>query len=202
MTLRALGTSYGDRVTPATTPSLPTSLSASPVSFKDIQNRYANLASSERQYYDDNYIPIEKQVINFLGDNSIVDRARAESTASVARGGASDREIARYGGEVPPAVRQALARRKALSDQLFIDGAVNGARATQADTKTSLLNSLINIGTDVKSSAMQGMGQAAAGDANRTNAYNEAKAGYKASLFGLGGQLAGSAAMLGFAGML
>lgn len=163
---------------------------------KNIDNRQAALSRAQRQYYQKAYVPEEQGLIETLDDDTIINDAQSSANENFDRNaGAGQRNLRRYGVNAAPAQRAALDDQRGLRKQLNYDGSVNDARLEQSERNTTLRNSLINVGRDINAAGTQSLSEQAAGEANRKNAYQQAKAQQSAQRSQQTGSLVGMAAM-------
>lgn len=153
----------------------------------------AAVSQADRARYEEDYIPVENQLIESLDDTSIIDdaRERTEDLSGLFRtAGRNSREARRYGFRLNKAQRQ-QAGTAAFIDRRANDADIlNESRLTQFDRNRGLRNNLIDIGRGLDSRATQGLSDAAGLQTGRENANRRAEAAADAQndqlLFSLG----------------
>lgn len=163
----------------------------------DPEATYAQITRDEYMERQRDFGAFEQELINQAqNDTSLIDNARTDSERAVGlMQGVNQRSMERYGTNLTPAQRQQMQRGLATSGTLGRIQAVNDARIAQKDLNNATLASLISIGQGVNVNAQQGLASAAANQAARNNAYEQAKAQSKAATYQTIGGLASSAIM-------
>ena len=161
---------------------------------------YADLTRREYQDFVANYGGFEDQLIKKAQtDTSLIDQAREDiAGASALTAGIQQRNIERYGGQLTRAQSQEMDRALQRGNTLGGIQAMNDARIQQKETNQALLADLINIGQGVNRASQSQLGQSAANEVSRKNAYQAAKAQSKSATYQAVGSLA-TAAILAFA---
>lgn len=157
----------------------------------------ANITRQEYMDYMDNFAGFEEDLVRqSQEDTSLIDAAReaSDQTPALMRG-VNQRNIDRYGASLTPAQRQAMERNLERSSALGYVQNVNNAKRAQKDINNQLQAQLISMSQGISANAMQGLGEAAASQSARNQAYEAAKAQRKASIYQGVGSLASTAIM-------
>lgn len=156
-------------------------------SVSDPDKAYADLLQQQYQYFQDNFAPLERQLIDrAMSDTSLIDRAREDARQNrTLTAGVMDRAASRYGADLTPAERRERDKAIARGSNLAEVGNVNNARIAQRQLNMSLLSNLANIGNKVYGDATNMLGTAAQLQAARDQAYSNAKANYKSSIWSI-----------------
>lgn len=156
---------------------------------------YADLTRREYMDFVNNYGSFEDQAIRKAQtDTSLIDQAQEDITgASALTANIQQRNIDRYGGQLTTAQQQQMEGALQRGNTLGGIQAMNDARIQQKELNQSMLADLINIGQGVNRSSQSQLGQSAANETARKNAYQQAKAQSKAQTYSTIGQLGGAA---------
>ena len=152
----------------------------------DPDKAYADLLEQQYQYFQDNFAPLERQLIDrAMSDTSLIDRAREDARQNRTNAGVMDRAAGRCSADLTPAERRERDKANARGSNLAEVGNVNNARIAQRQLNMSLLSNLANIGNKVYGDATNMLGTAAQLQAARDQAYSNAKANYKSSIWSI-----------------
>ena len=164
-----------------------------PVSNPD--KAFADLTRREYEDFVANYGGFEGEAIRRAQtDTSLIDQAKEDiAGASALTADIQQRNIGRYGGQLTAAQQQQMDRALQRGNTLGGIQAMNDARIDQKELNQSMLADLINIGQGVNRASQSQLGQAAANETQRKNAYQAAKAQSKAATYQAVGGLASAA---------
>jgi len=163
----------------------------------DPEQTMANLTRQEYMDYMKNFSSFEEDLVRqSQTDTSLIDAAREQSErAPELMRGVTDRNLSRYGASLTPAQQQAMERGLEQSSTLGYVQNVNNAKRAQKDINNQLQANLITMSQGLSANAMRGLGDAAASQSARNQAYEAAKAQRKASIYQGVGSLGAAAIM-------
>lgn len=169
-----------ENYTPPASTSMPTLPAVS-----DPDLAYSNLLKDQYAYFQQNFAPLERQLIDrAMNDTTLIDQAREDSERnSRLTSGMMQRASSRYGASLTPTQQAELQRSIARGSNLASVGNLNNARIAQRQQNMSLLSNLANIGNKVYGDATQMAGTASQLQAARDQALSSARANHKSSIW-------------------
>ena len=159
----------------------------------EVQNPDQVFSDILRQDYDDyvaNFQGFEDRLLGMTDDTSLIRRARENARMQTRiAAGARRRALERYGGVQTPAQQREAARAAQRGEALTLTDVSNNARVQQSQINQALMQEIIGIGQGVNARALEGLGTAAQGAAQRRSAYKQAKAGYASQMANMGASI-------------
>ena len=162
------------------------------------QDRYAEMIKWMGDDWEQRFQPIEEGLLNeVMNRDANIRKNVAEAGAAADKSyeatlGMSERNMARYGTELSEDQQAAMDASSSLSAQ----GAKIGAQGMARDATTArydqLQNSLMTLGTGIKTGAISGMGTAANMEAQRNQQNSQIYAQNKGSFWNTIGNVAGT----------
>ncbi len=146
------------------------------VSNEEIEARTADVLRRREDIYQENYLPAVQGIIQSLDEDTAVERAGEDADALALRSAAREkRTLSRYGISRNAIETQEADNSRKLATALDRDDAVNNARATVKERRTTLRNALIDLGRGVEDSATSTASSLASGAADRLQAEDTLK---------------------------
>lgn len=161
----------------------------------DPRKTFSEITRGEYNDYVRDFRAFElEQIEKARTDTSLIDAAREDSAmAGQIAGEVAERNLSRYGGQLTPAQMQQQGRSLQRNTTLGSIQALSDARIAQREANQRLLSDLINIGQGVNRASQSQLGQAAADQSSREQAYRNAKASSRAQTYQTVGTLASAA---------
>ena len=152
----------------------------------------ASISRDELKNYLEKYGKTEEELLADTNSTAIIDGAKeSQALGQQVSQGMQQRTLGRYGANMTPAQQAAQQRMSSLGDASSYSGAVNNAAVDQRDRNFGLKASLMGMGKEQLSVAMDGLGSAAGMEASREAEYQRAKAAAHASNMNMIGTIIG-----------
>ncbi len=152
----------------------------------------ASISRDELKNYLEKYGKTEEELLADTNSTALIDGAReSQVLGQQVSKGMQQRTMSRYGANMTPAQQAAQQRMSSLGNASSYAGAVNNATIDQRDRNFGLKASLMGMGKEQLSVAMDGLGNAAGMEASREAAYQRDKAAAHASNMSMIGSIIG-----------
>lgn len=173
-----------------------------PVNASDPVNTEAAITREQYQYFQDNFRPIEDEVLSRALDPSVAG-VRGQKAADAVRDrfaaqeGQWERRASRFGVTPTQDQKMVAERLRGLRKASSMVGAENSARANTRDQSLESLGAILNIGKGIQSGALRSAGSAASMARSRDQFNRDAAAAHEQDQWNTAATAVGLAAAFG-----